>query len=110
MARFYGIIGYVKSAEKAPSVYEDIVTEKTYFGNFVRDSRHWTSSGGVNDDLTFNHTISIIADDFATKNLGFIKYVIISGCRVSVTGIEVQRPRIILTLGGLYNGPLPDKT
>lgn len=110
MARFYGRVGYVKSEEKAPSVWDDIVTEKTYFGNYVRDSRHWSSSGVVNDDLTFNHTISIIADDYATKNLGFIKYVVVSGCRVAVTGIELQRPRIILTLGGLYNGPLPHET
>ena len=108
MPRFYGKVGYVKAVESGLSKWEESVTERTYYGNFVRDSRHWEhQSDSVNDNITFNHTISIIADDYANKNLGFIKYVILRGVRVTVTSIEVQRPRIILTLGGLYNGPLP---
>ena len=111
MAKFYGKVGYVRSVESgASSVWEDVVTEKTYYGDFVRDSRHWESTDVLHDNIMFNHTISIIADEYATKNLGYIKYVILEGCRVEVKNIELRRPRIILTLGGLYNGPLPKQT
>ena len=108
MAKFYGIVGYVKTEEStASSVWEDVVTEKTYFGDFVRDSRRWEGRESLHDNVVFNNSISIIADDYATKNLGYIKYVIVEGQRVEVKNIELRRPRIILTLGGLYNGPLP---
>ena len=110
MAKYYGTIGFVKSIETAPSVWEDEITEKTYYGDFVRDARHWETTEGVNDNVTFNHTISIVADEYATRNFGFIKYAIVAGCRIKVSNIEIHRPRLILTLGGFYNGPVPDQT
>lgn len=110
MAKYYGRIGYVKSIEIAPSVWEDKVTEKVYYGDFVRDARHWEKTENLHDNVTFNHTISIVADEYATRNFGYIRYAIVAGCRVQVTNIEHQRPRLILTLGGFYNGPVPDET
>ena len=86
-----------------------MITEREYYGDIIRNSRRWDqNSGGVNDNLVMNHTISIVADDYANRNLGAMKYVRWRGDRWQISTIEIQRPRIILTLGGVYNGPEPN--
>lgn len=114
MARFFGKIGFVKTEETDPEdhpgVWYPVITEREYYGDIIRNSRRWDqNSGGVNDNLVMNHTISIVADDYANRNLGAMKYVRWRGDRWQISTIEIQRPRIILTLGGIYNGPEPNE-
>lgn len=105
MAKWYGTIGYVKPVEKSPGVYRNEVTERKYTCNVIRNSRGWSaSSEGTNDNLTLNNQISIVADSFAIDNSAFIKYVEMMGAKWKITNIEIKRPRLVLTVGGLYNG------
>lgn len=107
MAKFSGKIGYSNYQETIPGsgIWADVVTERDYFGDVIRDSKQWKTSETVNDNLTINNRISIVADDFANTNFSAMKYVIWAGVYWKISNIEIQRPRLILSLGGVYNGP-----
>lgn len=104
MAKFHGNIGYSHSEETSPGVYTDTITEREYFGDVIRESRQWTNPGQVNDNLVVGNRISIVADDFANGHFTSMKYVIWDEVYWKVSSVEVQRPRLILSLGGVYNG------
>lgn len=107
MAKFYGKVGYVETVEIRPGVWEQQVTERCYYGDLTRSNRKWDTSGNVNDDTNVNNEISIVADPFAYAHFGFIRYVEFMGQLWNVTAVEVQRPRLILSVGGVYNGQQP---
>ena len=104
MAKFYGNVGYIQTVEVESGVWVDRVTEKPYYGDLVRNTSRFQSSGGVNDDITVNNTISIIADPYANENFQYMRYVNFMGANWKITNIDVQYPRILLTVGGVYNG------
>jgi hypothetical protein len=106
--RFLGKVGYGQTEEtESPGVYEDVITERTYSGDVTRKSRSLTEGEVLNQDLSVSHSISIVADEFARGNFMHIRYVEWAGKRWTVTEVEVQRPRLLLRLGEVYNGPGP---
>lgn len=104
MARFYGEVGYAITSEKARGVYVDEVIEKKYYGDVTRHHYRWEHGEGVNDNFLINNEFSIVADPFAYENLGAIKYIRYMGTCWKVTSVEIQRPRLILVVGGVWNG------
>ena len=105
MAKFYGPIGYAESVEMAPGVYKDRITERIYTGDIIRNTSRWsTSPDSTNDDLNINNQISILADPFAYQNFQSMKYIEFMGAKWKITNVEVKYPRLILTIGGVYNG------
>lgn len=104
MAKFYGIIGFAESEETVPGVWTDGITERNYSGDVIRNVKRWNSGDKVNDDLTVNNEISILADMFAFGNFHNMKYVKWMGVYWKISSIDIQRPRIRLQLGGVYNG------
>ena len=104
MAKFYGKIGYSTTEETAPGVWEENVTERSYYGDLIRNTRRYQSTDQVNDDLNISNEISILADPYAYENFHSMKYVEFMGAKWKVTSIEVQYPRLILSVGGVYNG------
>lgn len=107
MAKFHGEIGYGESVEEAPGVWVDEITEKTYFGDVIRNSRQLREGEGVNNDLFVGNSISIVADAYASGHFFAIRYIRWAGTLWTVANVEVQSPRLILRLGGVYNGPTP---
>lgn len=109
MARYYGKIGFALGAiETAPGVWsEDEIVERMYFGEVLKNVRRYDSGDKVNDDLRVQNRISIVADDYFNQNLSSIKYLEWQGVKWKITEVEFLRPRLILTLGGVYNGPTP---
>ena len=105
MAKFRGVIGLVEDVETAPDVYEQRAIEKKYRGDFVRNSRRWDKTEYLNDDLTINNEISIVADSYLYKHIYAMRYVKFDGAAWKISAITIQRPRIILIIGGIYNGP-----
>jgi hypothetical protein len=107
MPRFHGAVGYGVSSESpaGSGVWKDTITEIEYFGDVVRNTRSTESGDQLNDDITVGNSISIVADEYANNNFLNIKYVSWSGVLWTVTQVEVQSPRLILTLGRVYNGP-----
>ena len=105
MAKFYGVIGYIKTVEVEPGIWEEQLIEHNYYGDVTRNTSRFQSSGGVNDDINVSNTISIVADPFANENFQYMKYVEFMGAKWKITNVEVQRPRLLLTIGGVYNEP-----
>ncbi len=106
MAKFFGKVGYTETVETSPGVFQETTVERDYYGDITRNSRQWNSSSEkLNDDLSFNNTISIVADAYAYKNFSAIRYVKWMGSSWKVTTVEVSAPRLILNFGGVYNGP-----
>lgn len=104
MAKWYGVIGYGETVQTSPGVWEDKITERTYAGEVVRNTSRWSpSSNSTNDNLNINNQISIVADPFAYQNFHSMKYAEFMGTNWKITNIEVQYPRLILTIGGVFN-------
>ena len=104
MNRFYGAIGYGVSYEKTPGVYDDEIVERSYYGDVLQNNRKISQGESINDNIDVNNRISIVADAFAMNHFHSIKYVKWMGAAWKVPSVEVQRPRLILTIGGVYNG------
>ena len=103
MAKWYGKIGYAEMVEKEPGRWKEQITERPYFGDSIRNTRLLQNSGGVNDNINIGNQISIIADPYANQNFHSMRYVEFMGSNWKISNIEVQYPRLILTIGGLYN-------
>lgn len=103
MAKFYGPVGFAETVEEKPGVYTDKITERYYHGDVVRNTRRLQSTDKVNDDINISNEISILADPFANGNFHAIRYVGFMGAKWKITNVDVQYPRLILTVGGVYN-------
>ena len=106
MAKFYGPIGYGHSVETSRGVWEDVITERNYYGDVIRNTRQLQDSGEtVNYNFAVNNSISIVADAYASGHFFAIRYIKWAGTLWTVSDVEVQSPRLILRLGGVYHGP-----
>lgn len=104
MAKYYGKVGYSDTVETAPGVWRESIVERDYYGDVLKNSRRWDRGEHQNDNLTVSNRISIVADAYAFEHFFAIRYIWWEGTRWKVSDVEVQRPRLILTIGGVYNG------
>lgn len=107
MAKFCGVVGYATSVERTPGdgVFVDDILEVTYFGDILRNTRRLESGGDLNSDISVSNSISIVADEYAVRNFMSMRYIEWMGALWTITNVEVQSPRLLLQLGGVYNGP-----
>ena len=104
MNKFYGKIGYAITKETVPGVWVEQIVERSYYGDVIRNIRRLQSSENLNDDINISNEISIVADAFANQNFHSMRYVEYMGTKWKVSSIEVKYPRLILSIGGVYNG------
>lgn len=104
MPKFCGSIGYAISKETTPGVWIEDIVERQYFGDVYRNTRKLQSGNQVNDSIDISNEISILSDPFANENFHSMRYVTYMGAKWKVSSVEVRYPRLILTVGGLYNG------
>ena len=104
MGKFYGSIGYAETVETSPGVWVEQITERKYYGDVNRDSRRLQSANQLNDNINVSSEISIVADPYAYNHFHSMRYVEFMGAKWKVSTVEPKPPRLILTLGGLYNG------
>lgn len=107
MTRFSGKVGYGATVESSPGVHRDVITEISYFGDVIKNTVAAKEGVSVNDDITVNNIISIVADEYANGHFMNIRYVEWAGNLWKVTNVDIQRPRLLLSIGGVYNGPKP---
>lgn len=100
--KVYGKIGFGKEEETAPGTWENIIEEKEVYGDVISNGRRWGPDTSVNEDLTVTNRISIVASRFIYENLGAMKYLTWNGIKWKIRSAEIQRPRVILTLGDVY--------
>lgn len=104
MDKWYGVIGFGTPMETSPGVYEEQITERSYYGDIVRNTRRLQTSNQVNDDIAISNEYSIVADPYAEQNFHKMRYIVFMGERWKITNVDVNRPRLVLTVGGVYNG------
>lgn len=103
MAKFCGVIGYVITRETEPGIYVEEIVENEYYGDVIKNTRRLREAAKVNDDINISNQISIVADPFANNNFHAMRYIMFMGAKWKITEVEVQYPRLILSIGGLYN-------
>ena len=104
MAKWYGSIGFAEQVEIEPGIWDSGIIEKLYYGDVLSNRWRRQSSGEINDNINISNSISVLIDPYAYEKFSSIVYVEFMGAKWKVTDIEVQHPRLILTIGGLYNG------
>lgn len=103
MAKWFGKIGFAETKETKPGVWEEIITVREYYGDVTRNTRRFQSSENLNDNIVVSNDISIVADPYAIKNFHSIRYIEFMGTKWKIDNVEVSYPRLILTLGEIYN-------
>lgn len=104
MAKFYGAIGFGETRETTPGVWTDDIVERKYSGDVIRNIKRIDGNQKVNDDINVNNEISIISDPYANKNFHQIRYVEYMGTKWKVSSVTVEFPRLVLSIGGVWNG------
>jgi hypothetical protein len=103
MSKFAGLVGYVTQEESVPGVWSQVDKTVMMKGDIIRQSSS-QNGDNVNTDVTLNHRVSLLGDSYAFNNYYAIKWIQMDGHKWKVTSVELQRPRIVLTVGGLWNG------
>jgi hypothetical protein len=107
MAKFYGEIGYAETVETAPGVWREQISKRQYFGDVLKNTSKVRDGENLNDNLVVDNRLSIVADPFAYEKFHAMRYIKWMGTLWKITAVEVQRPRLILTIGGVYNEQTP---
>lgn len=103
MPRWYGKIGYGVTEETSPGVWTEEIVEREYYGDIIRNLRRLETSDQVNDNISITNEISILSDPYALENFHSIRWIEFMGTKWKVSSVEVQYPRLTLSLGGVYN-------
>lgn len=103
MAKMLAKIGFAEQVETAPGVWEEQFTERLYYGDLIKNTRRLQSTDGVNDNITISNEVSIIADPYANQNFHTIRYVEFMGTKWKISMVDVQYPRLIMSVGGVCN-------
>jgi hypothetical protein len=90
--------------ETRPGVYEEMITTRKYYGDLIRNTRRLQPTDQLNDNINVTNEISIVADPFAVQNFHTMRFAELNGVRWKVTSVEVKPPRLVLSLGGVWNG------
>jgi hypothetical protein len=104
MAKWSGKIGFATHANDGSDVWTEEIEERSYKGDLLQNFIRNQPADKLNDDLTITNKISIVADLYADQNFPMMRYATIKGVKWKITNVEVLRPRLILTVGGVYNG------
>lgn len=104
MSKYFGTIGFGFTVETDPGVWKPIIKERQYYGDVRRLFKKWEMQNQVNDNVNINNEISIVADPYAYEHFASMRYIKWMGVKWKITSVEVQYPRLILNIGGVYNG------
>ena len=103
MGKFFGAIGYAEMVETNPGVWKEVITERNYYVDIIKNTRRLQSADQLNDNINISNEFSIIADPFAYSNFHSMRYIEFMGNKWKISNVDVQYPRLIFSIGGLYN-------
>lgn len=104
MAKFAGLVGYATQEETVPGVWSPVEKPVMMKGDVISQVSSVQNDGKVNSDITLNHRVSLMGDAYAFENYYNLKWIEIDGRKWEISSVELHRPRLIVTVGGLYNG------
>lgn len=108
MAKWAGIIGFAIQKEQKTNgipngIWEEIITEKHYTGDSYKQRRSFQNFDSINDKINISNQISFVADPYALNNFNYMRYATFMGFKWKIKDVDVEYPRLILTLGDAYN-------
>lgn len=104
MTKFAGLVGYVTQEETVPGVWSPVEKPVMMKGDVISQASSVQNDGKVNSDITLNHRVSLIGDAYAFENYYNLKWIDLNGRKWEISSVELRRPRLIVSVGGLYNG------
>jgi len=104
MTKFAGLVGYATQEETVPGVWSPVEKPVMMKGDVISQASSVQNDGKVNSDITLNHRVSLIGDAYAFENYYNLKWIELNGMKWEISSVELRRPRLIVTVGGLYNG------
>jgi hypothetical protein len=111
MGKFHSNVGFAEQYERTPGVWANRIVEREYYGDTLSAFYNTQpSTDTTNDDLKLNNKLSIVSDSYAIEHFQMIKYIVFMGVKWKVTGVELQYPRLILSIGGVYNAKSANST
>ncbi len=102
MAKYYGMIGFATQQETKPGIWEDVIEERPYKGDVLRNGRRYDHTEGINDNFTITNQFSIVSDAFLYSHIPALRYLVYMGSKFKITSTEIDRPRVIISVGGVY--------
>jgi hypothetical protein len=108
MAKYYGSVGYEDTVESTPGIFKEEIIPRDYYGDILQNNRKLENSGEINDSINVNNQISIVADPYALKNFGNMRYITWMNSKWKISSVEYVPPRLNITIGGVYNGEAED--
>lgn len=105
MTKYKGLIGFVSNEEIEPGIWEDVVTEKKYRGEILKNNQHFAVANTTSGELKITNQFSIVGNSYAFDHVSDIRYLEWRGNRWVVDTVDIEYPRLVITIGGLYNGP-----
>ena len=104
MNRWCGNIGFAEQVQTAQSVWTEKITERTYRGDVLRNTRRLMDSQQINDNISISNQISVVADAYIRDHFINMRYIEFMGAKWKATQVDAsQSPRLIITLGELWN-------
>lgn len=100
--KFSGKVGIAKVHETRPGIFREEIVSRGCRGDLIRLTRRMNETHAA-PGLTFGNTFSFIADLFTNENLMNIRYIEWRGVKWSAVNVEVQPPRLLITVGGPYH-------
>lgn len=85
-------------------IYTEEIEEKVYYGDLL--SSRWNNENNqnsTNTNVRLNNSISVICDKYLSENISVMRYITYKNSKWCINGIEIQPPRIIINIGGIYN-------
>lgn len=106
MVKFFGPIGFAEGTQEVkPGVWKDKIVTRPYYGDVIRNSRKLETDQKYNADISVGNSISIVCDAYANEHFFAIRYIKWQGVLWIVSDVTVEPPRLVLRLGGKYDGP-----
>lgn len=103
MSKCSGVIGYTMVVETQPGVWSEVPHEKKYYGDIIRNNRRVIDQSQINDSININNSISIVSNKFMLENMAFMRFITFMGSKWNISSVDIKPPRLIITIGGLYN-------
>ena len=104
MAKYSGTIGYEVMTFDGIDSHDIETVERHVKGDLLQNHSKWDTAEKINDDINISNRISIIADPYAMQNFHLMKYATFMGSKWKIVSVDVAYPRLILSLGGVWNG------
>lgn len=102
MAKYYGMIGFATQQETKPGIWEDVIEERPYKGDVLRNGRRYDRSESINDNFTITNQFSIVSDAFLYSHIPALRYLEYMGSKFKIVSAEIDRPRVTISVGGVY--------